>query len=248
MSPEPVAPSDGSRRPLPARRKVPGQHPLGGRWGWLDGLIVGPIVAQSIWAYAGIPLGQWLILHNQPIRAALLRGSTLAMILSGAGVRTGGISIWVALLAPLPMTMATDPCVFFGGRRYGRALIAHLIRSDPRWARRIARGERIYGRFAEWAVFLAPAIWLPNAVFYFLAGETGMRFRRFILLDAAGELLFIAEMVGLGYFIGRPAEDAVNALSRYSWWIIGGTMALAVVLSVVSRLRRPLPDADVDRG
>lgn len=247
MSTEPGAVPSGGL-PLPASLPVPGRQPLGRRWGWLDVLVVGPIVAQSIWAYAGIPLGQWLILHNQPIRAALLRGSTLAMILSGAEVRTGGVGLWVALLAPLPMTMATDPCVFFGGRRYGRALIEYLSRSDPRWARRIARGDRIYGRFAGWAVFLAPVLWLPNAVFYFLAGETGMRFRVFILLDTAGELLFIAEMVALGYFIGRPAEDVVTALSRYSWWIIGGTMVLGVVLSLMSRLRRPVPDPDADRG
>jgi membrane protein DedA with SNARE-associated domain len=232
----------------PGQPLAPGQRLLSGRWGWLDVLIIGPILAQSVWYYAGIPLGQWLILHNHPIRAALLRGSTLAMVLSGAAVRTGGINLWVALLAPLPMTMATDPCVFFGGRRYGRALIDYLSRSDPRWARRMARGERIYGRFAGWAVFLAPVIWLPNAVFYFLAGETGMRFPRFILLDSAGELLFIAEMVALGYFIGRPAEDVVNALSRYSWWIIGGTLALAVALSTMNRLRRPGKGADLDRG
>ena len=228
------SPGTAAQRPgTAAGRRLPQGH-----WGWLDVLIVGPLIASSVWYYAGIPLGQWLILHEQAISAALLRGSVPAMILSGAQVRTAGVSLWIALLAPLPITMCTDPCCFYGGRRYGRALIDYLGRSDPRWNRRLARAERIYARFAGWAVFLAPVIWLPNALFYFLAGETRMRFRTFIVLDAAGELCFIGEIVAIGYFIGKPAEDVVNTLSGYSLPIILGTIAVAVVLSVAGSSRR----------
>ena len=217
----------------------PGERLLQGRWGWLDVLIVGPILASSIYYYAGLPLGTWLILHNQPVRAALLRGSTASMILTGAAVRTSGLSLVVALLAPLPITMCTDPCFFYGGRRYGRVLIDFLGRNDPRWSRRLARGERIFARWAGWAVFLAPVIWLPNAVFYFLAGETRrMPFWQFILLDAVGELAFIAEIEALGYFIGRPAEDVANVLSGYSLPIVIGMVVLLVVVSAVGGARR----------
>ena len=66
-------------------------------------------MASSIYYYAGLPLGTWLILHNQPVRAALLRGSTASMILTGAAVRTSGLSIWVALLAPSRSPCAPTP-------------------------------------------------------------------------------------------------------------------------------------------
>lgn len=216
----------------------PGQRLLQGCWGWLDALIVGPLIATSVYYYVGLPLGQWLILHNQAVTAELVRGSVLSMILGGSEVRTGSVSLGVALLAPLPITMLTDPCCFFAGRRYGRVFIDYISRSDPRWTRRIAQGERIYARFAGWAVFLAPVIWLPNAVFYFLAGETGMRFPKFILLDTAGEVLFIAEIVALGYFIGKPAQQWATALSGYSLWIVLGSLALVVALGFVNGLRR----------
>jgi membrane protein DedA with SNARE-associated domain len=153
-------------------------------------------------------------------------------------VHTSGISIWIALFAALPYTMVTDPCFYCGGRRYGRVLIDYFCRTDPRWTRRMARGERIFARYAGWAVFLAPVIWLPNEVFYFLAGETRMRFGRFIVLDAAGQIAFIAEIVGLGYFIGQPAENLAAALSRYTLWIVAGTVVLIVAGSVVGGLRR----------
>ena len=250
MSLEPAAPA---RDTAPDAQPPSGDGPRGsaapvdrrlvrGRWGWQDVVIVGPLLASSVYYYAGLPLGTWLILNNHPIRAALLRGSTASMILSGAAVRTSGVSLWVALLAPLPITMCTDPCFFYGGRRYGRGLIDYLGRSDPRWERRVARGERIFTRFAGWAVFLAPVIWLPNSIFYFLAGETRrMPFWRFILLDAAGELAFIAEIEALGYFIGKPAEDVAQALSGYSLWIVLGTVALVIVLSALGGARRARP-------
>ena len=232
--PTEAARSAGDPAPLPPRQRL-----IEGHWGWLDVLIVGPLVASSIYYYAGLPLGTWLILHNQPVQAALLRGSTASMILTGAAVRTSGLSIWVALLAPLPITMCTDPCYFYGGRRYGRALIQFLGRSDPRWERRMARGERIFARWAGWAVFLAPVIWLPNAVFYFLAGEPRkMPFWQFILLDAAGELAFIAEIEALGYFIGKPAEDVAESLSKYSLPIVIGMVVLVVLISVVAGARQ----------
>ncbi|MGD1052435.1 MAG: hypothetical protein ABR950_01270 [Candidatus Dormibacteria bacterium] len=234
-SPLPGMPrSLGETDPRPPRPRL-----IEGRWGWLDVLIVGPLVASSIYYYAGLPLGTWLILHNQAVKAALLRGSTASMILTGAAVRTSGLSIWVALLAPLPITMCTDPCFFYGGRRYGRALIEFLGRNDPRWDRRMARGERIFARWAGWAVFLAPVIWLPNSVFYFLAGEPRkMPFWQFILLDAAGELAYIAEIEALGYFIGKPAEDVAESLSKYSLPIVIGTVVLVVLISVVAGARQ----------
>jgi membrane protein DedA with SNARE-associated domain len=105
----------------------------------------------------------------------------------------------------------------------------------------MARGERIFAHYAGWAVFLAPVIWLPNEVFYFLAGETRMRFWRFIVLDATGQMVFIAEIVALGYFIGKPAETLATALSRYSLWIIAATVILIVGASVAGSVRRPAP-------
>ncbi len=225
----------------------PGERLLRGRWGWLDFLIVGPVLAASIWYYVGTPIATWMILHRQVIQASAIRAAAAAEIVSGAEVRTGQVAIWIALLAPLPISWCTDPCYYFGGRRYGRVLIDFLCRTDPSWTRRVARGERIFARFSVWAVLLSPTLWLPGGVFYFLAGETRMPFWKFITLDGLGELLCIGEMVAIGYFIGKPAETFVNNLSDYSLWIILGVVALLLVLSARRgpRSRRAEPGAVV---
>jgi membrane protein DedA with SNARE-associated domain len=216
----------------------PGRRLVEGRWGWRDALIVGPIIASSIYYYVGLPLGTALVLRSQAVTAALVRGSVPSMILCGAMVRTGGLTPWVALLAPFPITACTDPCWYFGGRRHGRVLLDRAGGGNPRWTRSVARAERIYARFSGWAVFLAPVLWLPSAVFYFLAGETGMRPRHFFPLDWAGDLAFIVELEALGYFIGRPAEVAVTDLSGYTLWIVLGTVVLVVVAAALGAARR----------
>jgi membrane protein DedA with SNARE-associated domain len=65
-----------------------------------------------------------------------------------------------------------------------------------------------------------------------------MRFWRFILLDAAGELAYIAEIEALGYFIGKPAEDVAKSLSNYSLPIVIGMVVLVVLVSVVTGARQ----------
>jgi membrane protein DedA with SNARE-associated domain len=65
-----------------------------------------------------------------------------------------------------------------------------------------------------------------------------MPFWQFILLDAAGELAFIAEIEALGYFIGKPAEDVAKTLSGYSLPIVIGMVVLVVLVSVVTGARQ----------
>jgi len=209
------------------------------KWGLIDFLVVGPIMARIVYGLVGVPLGQALTLNRHPLRAALLRGSLSAMVLTGAGVRSGQIWIVAALLAPLPYLMFVDPCLYYGGHRYGRALINYLGQSDPRWKKRLARGERAFARYSSLAVFLAQPIWLlPADVIYFLAGETGMKFRKFIVLDFLGTVVWVAQVVALGYFIGKPAEDLAAGLSKYTWLIIGGEILVILAISLPSSIRR----------
>ena len=74
-----------------------------------------------------------------------------------------------------------------------------------------------------------------------------MPFWQFILLDAAGEVAFIAEIEALGYSIGKPAEDVARSLSNYSLPIVIGLVVLMVVVSAVGGVRRARTGSDPTR-
>ena len=220
------------------------------RIGWKDVLIVGPIIANSIYYYAGLPLNA-LLLGTHPFLLSFVRGSTVALIATGGFVNLRGgelalvsvaaiqalderltLASLVERLAPVPISMYTDPCYFYAGRRYGRGFINYLERNDPRWRRRLARGERFFKRWGVWTVVFAPFLPLPSALFYLAAGEAGMRFVVFILADLAGTLMYISLWVAAGWVAGQHAIDVAQTITHYAWWVIGGTVLLAIAWSV----------------
>lgn len=205
----------------------------GRRRRWQDALIIGPIVVNTIYYYAGLPLNAFL-LGTHPVFLEFIRGSTVSMLAAGGFARVGKAALPAALLAPVLISMWTDPCYFYAGRRYGRRIIEYYERNDPRWRKRIARGERFFRRFGLWTVVFAPFLPVPSALFYLAAGEAGMAFVLFILADLAGTLLYIAMFVAIGWFVGQHAVDVAQTITHYAWWILGGTIVLVVVYSIWS--------------
>lgn len=203
---------------------------------WKDVACIGPIAANSIYYWVGIPL-QAILIGRNPLLLSALRGSIASMVASGAFARVGRVPIVLAVLAPVPISMITDPFYFWAGRRYGRRMLVYLEHNDPRWRRRVARGERFFKRFGVWAVVLAPVLPVPSPLFYLAAGEAGMPFIVFLLADLAGTLMYIGAIVAAGWAVGQPAVTAAQAISNYALWVIIGLVVLSVAYSVWTNTR-----------
>ena len=208
-----------------------------GRAGPRDVLCLGPILAKSIYYYAGIPLGTALQ-FTRPLLAELVRGSTISLIIAGAFASSGRLPLWAVLLAPIPYTMLLDPFYYWAGRRYGRPLVGYLEKYDRRWHRRAARAERFFGRWGLWAILFEYFLPVPNDLLYFGAGDARIRFSAFIAVDFVGTMLWVGLWVALGYIIGKPAEDVADAIGQYSGRITIGLVVLIVVISTASAWRR----------
>jgi membrane protein DedA with SNARE-associated domain len=201
-----------------------------------DFLCLGPILAKSIYYYAGIPLGTALQ-FTKPLYAELLRGSTISLIIAGAFAAGGRLPLWAVLLAPIPYTMLTDPFYYWAGLRYGRPLVAYLEKHDRRWHRRARRAERFFARWGLWTILFAYFLPVPNDLLYFGAGDARLPFWRFITADFVGTLLFIGLWVTLGFVIGKPAERVADAVGQYSGRITIAIVVVIVVFSSVSAWR-----------
>jgi membrane protein DedA with SNARE-associated domain len=174
------------------------------------------------------------LLGRDPVLLEALRGSIAAMVAGGAFARIGQASLALALLAPLPTMMMTDPFVWWAGRLWGPDVAKFLGGRGPRGRRRADRAVRWLERYGSWAVLFAYFLPVPSALIYAASGWTGMRLRRFLALDFAGTALWVALIVGLGYAIGRSAVHVAHEITRYSLFT---TLALVVVVVVVVALR-----------
>ena len=193
------------------------------------------LALQALYAFVLLPTVPSL-LGSDPVLLEALRGSTAAMVAGGAFARIGEASLVLALLAPFPTLMMADPFLWWAGRLWGPDVAAYIGGRGPRAKRRSARTIRFSERYGSWAVVLAYVLPVPSALIYAAAGWTGMRLRRFLLLDLAGTALWIALIVGLGYAIGRSAVHVAHEITHYSLLL---TLAL-VVVAVVSVLVRAL--------
>jgi membrane protein DedA with SNARE-associated domain len=203
-----------------------------------DVLCVGPIILNSIYYYAGIPLTP-LLLGRNPLLLSALRGTIASMVTAGAFARVGKVPLVLALIAPIPISMMTDPFFYWAGKRYGRGLINYLSANDPRWRRRAARGERFFQKYGVWTVVLAPILPVPSPLFYMAAGEAGMPFLLFILADLIGTLIYIGLIVGAGWMIGQPAVTVAQTISNYALWVIVAMVVLIFAWSFWSAWRAP---------
>jgi membrane protein DedA with SNARE-associated domain len=149
----------------------------------------------------------------------------------------------LALLAPIPTLLMTDPFVWWAGRLWGPSAAKYLAGRGERAKRRTDRAVRLLERYGSWAIVLAYLLPVPSTLIYAAAGWTGMSLRRFLLLDLAGTSLWVALIVGLGYAIGHDAVNVAHAISRYGLVL---TLALipAVLIIVVARelMRRRAAD------
>jgi membrane protein DedA with SNARE-associated domain len=135
--------------------------------------------------------------------------------------------------------MITDPFYYWAGVRYGRRLLEYLERNDPRWRRRVARGERFFRRFGIWAIVLAPFLPAPSPLFYMAAGESGMNFALFIVADLLGTLMYIGAVVAAGWVAGQAAVSVAQTISQYSLWVIVGIVVAVFAWSFVQAWRAP---------
>jgi membrane protein DedA with SNARE-associated domain len=135
-----------------------------------------------------------------------------------------------------------DPFVWWAGRLWGPDIAKYLGARGPRGAERTQRAIGLLERYGSAAVLLAYFLPVPSALIYAAAGWTGMRLRRFLLLDLAGTALWVALIVGLGYALGHSAVQVAHAITHYSLW---ATLAL-VAAAVAYALLRSRPRGSVE--
>jgi membrane protein DedA with SNARE-associated domain len=236
VPPDAAEPTPGSDPGDAVEEHVPSPSLMAGA-GLLDFLCLGPILAKSIYYYAGIPLGTALQ-FTRPLLAELVRGSTISLIIAGAFASGGRLPLWAVLLAPIPYTMLTDPFYYWAGWRYGRPLVGYLEKHDRRWHRRARRAERFFARWGLWAILFAYYLPVPNDLLYFGAGDARIPLWRFLAVDLVGTATYISLWVALGFIIGKPAENVADAVGQYSGRITIALVVVIVAFSVLSAWRR----------
>lgn len=135
---------------------------------------------------------------------------------------------WVAGSAAIGAIIG-DSIGYTVGRRGGRPLLERLGRRFPKHLgpEHLARGERLFARWGVWAVFFGRFVALLRILAGPLAGALHVPYRRFLVANATGGVVWAFGTVFLLYHVGRAAEAWLKGVG---WWALG----LSVVCGLVT--------------
>jgi membrane protein DedA with SNARE-associated domain len=161
---------------------------------------------------------------------ALVPGET-ALIVAGALAGEGSLSLPVVIGVAAGAAIVGDNVGYLLGRRGLRRLLDRPGRGAEGRRRLIARGEAFFVRHGAAAVFFGR--WLPGlrVAASWLAGESRMPWRRFLLWNALGGITWAATIGSLAYVLGRSASGSLAAVG-----FIG--VAIVVLVFLFARFRR----------
>ena len=152
-------------------------------------------------------------------------GETMLLTAAVYAATTGRLNIAGVIACAAAGAILGDSLGYLIGRKGGRALVLRYGRFVRLGEHQLRLGERFFQRHGEKTVFLARFVALLRTVGAFLAGVSEMRYRNFLLYNAAGGIAW-ASLYGLGAFaLGRQFEHYRPVVERFG-------LAIAVVVAI----------------
>lgn len=195
---------------------------------------------EDLMRHIGDAVGNWLYLIAGALafaEAAIMIGFVLpgeiALLVAGYFCRYGTLEVWIMAAIAVVCAIVGDSVGFEFGRHFGppvrRSRVGRFI-GESRWSTVDAFLHRHGGK----AIFLGRLTALLRALMPSMAGMSGMRYRTFLVWNAAGGLVWGAGCVFLGYAFA----SALNTVSSYLTWLPLAILAAVAAGYLVIHVRK----------
>jgi membrane-associated protein len=158
-----------------------------------------------------------------------LPGDSL-LFAAGAVAALGGLDPVALFVLLAAAAILGDTANYWIGHTFGEG----LARRYPRWVRPeyLERTHRFYERYGGKTIILARFVPIVRTFAPFVAGIGSMTYRRFVLFNVVGGVVWVGLFVAVGYFFGNlpPVKDNFS-------WVILGIIALSVAPAGIEFLR-----------
>lgn len=157
----------------------------------------------------------------------------IVILASGYFVAEGALSYGEAVGWCFAGILAGDSVIYLLGAWVGERVYHWPVLRSHMKARHRNKFNRLFFRHGTLAVFLARFLPGFRMVAYFVAGNLGMRYPKFLMLDSIGAALTVPISVYAGMVLAENIDKAQELFHKYQIPIaILGALALIVVLRV----------------
>jgi undecaprenyl-diphosphatase len=169
--------------------------------------------------------------------AGLLVPGESLVLASGFFAHEGVLELDAVMAAVAIGAIVGDNIGYQLGLRLGREWLLRHGRRVGITAARLQRTEAFFTRHGPKAVFLGRFVGFARALVPFVAGASRMPYRRFLLADALGAVLWTVGFVLLGYGLGASWRVAERWIGRSSM-LLAGILAVAGLVLWLRRRRK----------
>lgn len=153
-----------------------------------------------------------------------LEGETILLI-AGYLAHTGHLDLLWVILAAFLGSFSGDQTFFFLGRWKGLAFLAR----HPAWQQKAARAFALLSRFQVPVILGFRFLYGIRNVTPFVIGASGLRPRRFFVLNLLGALTWAIAFGCVGYNVGSVVESVLQRVAEYEQISLMVFCALALV-------------------
>jgi membrane protein DedA with SNARE-associated domain len=162
------------------------------------------------------------------------------LVATGALVRTGRLNAAAAVACCVAGALLADSIWFHFGRYRGKRVLRFLCRVALEPDSCVRQTENAFVRFGLNTLLIAKFVPGLNAVAAPLAGDSGVGVVRFLVLDAAGVVIWSSTYIGLGYLFSDQLEMVLASVQRMGSGLsilVAGMFAAWIVWKFVQRRR-----------
>lgn len=180
-------------------------------------------------------LAQLISQHGYTVSfvGALIEGETV-MVLAGLAAHRGYLHLPTLIGLAAIGSFVGDQLYFLIGRRFGTRLVARFPRLEPR----LQQADALLIRYAGVAVIAVRFLYGLRTLGPIAMGMTGLKWRTFVLFNAAGAILWSICWVGVGYTLGELAAMLLGDFRRIEHWLFAGLAATALAIVAYLHWRR----------
>ena len=163
--------------------------------------------------------------------------ATPVLLAAGALSVTEHMHFALAFLAGVAACLVADISWFFLGKSYGHHLLRLICKFSLEATTCVRRTHESFGRRGAWTLLFAKFVPGLSTVAPPVAGQTGMRFRRFLLFDTAGASIWVLTLLLAGRLFGDLLMRDPSVLDRVGH-VAGVLLLLGVLLFLCTRIWR----------
>jgi|SRR5436190_8251732 len=164
---------------------------------------------------------------------------SLVLVAAGSFVKQGEMNLASVIVVASGAAILGDN-IGYGLSRWGGRRLVDRVTDKIGGGEKIKKAEALSKRWGGAGIFFSR--WLVTELGPWInitSGLTGYPWRRFIIWDVSGEVLWVCLYVGLGYVFSDRVQYLAEILGNLAWLILGIIVTILLGWKVLKYFRAP---------